>query len=314
MEFDRRRLHLGKGFGSLFAYCTEALRMSENETCNRIRAARAARKFPVILDLLRDGSVNLTAVRMLAKHLTRENHAELLAEACGKNKREIEKLLARRFPQPDVPPLIRRVPAPKPVVAPPAAPLGGASGAALTLEAPSPPRPADETPLNPDGVTVRFTASASTYAKLQYARDLLAATIPSGDTAAIIDRALTLLVRDLEKRKFAATDRPRPSRGQADDSHNIPAAVQRTVWRRDGGRCAFVADTGRRCEERRHLECHQAKQPYATGGKPTAENIQLRCRAHNIYEADLYFGPIRSGTDNRQSFSPSEKSPPAAGP
>ena len=32
-------------------------------------------------------------------------------------------------------------------------------------------------------------------------------------------------------------------------------------------------------------------QPYAAGGAATVDNIQLRCRAHNGYEASLFFGP-----------------------
>jgi hypothetical protein len=32
--------------------------------------------------------------------------------------------------------------------------------------------------------------------------------------------------------------------------------------------------------------------PYATGGAATADNIQLRCRAHNQYEARLFFGDM----------------------
>ena len=30
--------------------------------------------------------------------------------------------------------------------------------------------------------------------------------------------------------------------------------------------------------------------PFAIGGPSEASNIQLRCRAHNLYEADLFFG------------------------
>ena len=67
---EERKLHCSEGPGSLFRYCTEILRFSEAAACNRIKAARAARKFPVVLDLLADGSVNLTAVRLLAPHLT----------------------------------------------------------------------------------------------------------------------------------------------------------------------------------------------------------------------------------------------------
>jgi len=36
------------GYGSLFRYCTEALRFSEDAACSRIEAARACRLFPPI--------------------------------------------------------------------------------------------------------------------------------------------------------------------------------------------------------------------------------------------------------------------------
>src|SRR5437867_5497394 len=63
---DRRpALYAARGFGSLFSYCTQALRLSEDAACNRIDAARACRRFPVILDLLSSGEVTLTAVRLL---------------------------------------------------------------------------------------------------------------------------------------------------------------------------------------------------------------------------------------------------------
>ena len=60
---------------------------------------------------------------------------------------------------------------------------------------------------------------------------------------------------------------------------------------RDGGQCAFVAKNGRRCTERSYIEFHHANEPYALGGEATVENISLRCRAHNVYESELIFGP-----------------------
>ena len=44
-----------------------------------------------------------------------------------------------------------------------------------------------------------------------------------------------------------------------------------------------------RCTERGFLELHDVK-PYADGGATSIENLELRCRAHNMYEAELYFG------------------------
>src|SRR5260370_9462090 len=75
-ELDTRpALFAAQGCGSLFTYCTEVLRLSEDATCNRIHAARASRAFPVILDLLASGAISLTSVRRLRPHLTPANHA-----------------------------------------------------------------------------------------------------------------------------------------------------------------------------------------------------------------------------------------------
>jgi hypothetical protein len=73
-------------------------------------------------------------------------------------------------------------------------------------------------------------------------------------------------------------------------SRHVPAAVRRAVWTRDGGRCAFVGANGRRCTERGFIEFHHTA-PYAAGGAATVDSIELRCRAHNLYEGALDFGP-----------------------
>ena len=70
----------------------------------------------------------------------------------------------------------------------------------------------------------------------------------------------------------------------------MPAAVKREVWRRDEGRCAFVGAAGR-CAERGFLELHHVV-AFAEGGTTDVANLQLRCRAHNAYEAEQWFGPL----------------------
>ena len=109
-EFDARRLFEGAGYSSLFKYCMAVLHLSEDAVYNRIRAARAARDYPVIIERLESGALSPTTVRLLAPRLTNENHQELLAAASGKGKQAVEELLARRFPQPDVPARVRKVP------------------------------------------------------------------------------------------------------------------------------------------------------------------------------------------------------------
>ena len=98
-ELDERRLYLGQGYSSLFAYCTQALHLSEDAAYNRIRAARVAEKWPVVLDMIADGSVSVTAVRLLSDALTDTNHLELLGAARHKSKREVEELIAAVRPQ-----------------------------------------------------------------------------------------------------------------------------------------------------------------------------------------------------------------------
>ncbi len=270
-EFDARRLFEGASYSSLFKYCMAVLHLSEDAVYNRIKAARAARDYPVIIERLESGALSPTTVRLLAPRLTNENHQELLAAASGKGKRAVEELLARRFPQADVPARVRKVPSRRVTPArevPPAAapvtnpcspvasgePLTAAPAAAAAAEAPLVrPVPASARPvvrpLAPERYEIRFTASAEMREKLSLAQDLLGHAIPSGDLAQVFDRALTLLVADLSRKKFAATERPRRSRGQSGESRNIPADVKRRVGARD----------------RRFLEFHHVV-PYAAGG------------------------------------------------
>ena len=290
-EFESRDLHLAAGFPSLFAYCREVLRLSEHETYHRILAARLACRFPRILEMLRDGSLSLTNLRLIAPLLTEASDGRLLDEAAGRSKRQVQEVVARHAPQPDVPSSVRKIPVEAAPVPPPVveAPIS-ASGSVPALDLQPPPaRPALVRPLAPERYEMRFTASAETYAKLRRAQDLLRHVVPSGDPAAIVDRALTLLVADLERKKFAATEHPRPRRAKAGSQRKPASEVKRAVARRDDDRCAFVSKDGRRCEERGFLEFHHVV-PYAMGGESTVENIELRCRAHNGYESDLFYG------------------------
>jgi hypothetical protein len=148
------------------------------------------------------------------------------------------------------------------------------------------------TPLAPERYRVQFTIGTATHEKLRRAQELLCREIPDGDPGAIFERALTLLLEEVARKKLAAALKPRRHTTPIRSRH-IPARVKRAVWRRDGGRCAFVAANGRRCRERVFLEFHH-REPYAIGGEATVANVSLRCRGHNVYEAALAFGPSAS--------------------
>ncbi len=299
MEVDARRLYAGQGYSSLFTYCVQRLHLSEHAAYLRIEAARSARRFPTILERLADGSLHLTAVGLLGPHLTVTNHIELLDAAMHKSKRDVEQSLARLRPQPDVPATVRKLPASECL---PAAPLiadvasvaepamvGGPSRRAV-LSAPG--CPAIIKPLAPERYKLQFTVSRETHDKLRRVQDLMRHGISDGDLSAIFDRALTVLLSDLSKRKCAATERPQLGRTARPRSRHIPAAVRRDVWTRDGGQCAFRGEHGR-CTETGFLEFHHVV-PYADGGATSVSNIQLRCRTHNQYEADRWSGELRT--------------------
>jgi hypothetical protein len=291
-ELDARRLYLGQGCSSMFTYCTQVLHLAEHAAYNRIEAARAARRFPVVLTLLADGRVHLSTIRLLAPHLTPENHADVLREASHKSKREVEHIVVRLQPQPDVASLVRKLPPPRPTPAsvqprtPELQQVAIATGPAVV---PSPLR-SEVAPLAPERYKVQFTVGRETFEKLRRVQDLLRHRVPRGDPGVIFDRALTALLADLERTKVGASDRPRATRASSGRSRHIPAGLKREVWARDGGQCAFVGTNGR-CTERGFLEFHHVE-PYAAGGPTTVDNLELRCRSHNMYEAEQYFGPL----------------------
>ena len=93
-KLDARRLYLAEGFSSLFSDCTETLDLSEHAAYNRIEVARAARKWPLILQMIADGAITLTVVRLLVPSLTDDNHRQLLDAAMHRSKREVEQMIS----------------------------------------------------------------------------------------------------------------------------------------------------------------------------------------------------------------------------
>jgi hypothetical protein len=142
-------------------------------------------------------------------------------------------------------------------------------------------------PLSSDRFQIQCSISRECHDSLRRVQDLLRHAVPNGDLGLIVERALVLLLQDLERKKLAHTSRPREKTRVSNGSRHIASGVRREVWRRDEGRCAFVGRGGR-CDERGFLELHHVV-PFAADGPATVDNIELRCRAHNAYEASLHF-------------------------
>lgn len=302
-EVEQRRLHLLAGYGSMFAYCTCRLGMSEDEAYRRIEVSRLTRRFPEVGELLAAGKISLSVATLLRQHLTDGNRLILLEAVSGKTVAQAREVLAAWYPRPDVPASIRKLPSRSvsdtatafsrddagPRVEPPSQPspacgaarpfepdlpqsqpatvaeskrtlpasllsaagkagsiassaatttmaltcdtapeqAAAASGAAAVTQTDPSNSPLSRSPsattmgaqrrsaaphgiepLSPDRYRLQLTVSAALKQKLELARDLLRHTLPGGDLAALLERALDVLLEQTAKRRFAVTSRP----------------------------------------------------------------------------------------------------------
>jgi len=325
-EIDERKLWAKQACPSMFAFCVERFHMSESVAAKRIWAARTARRFPAIFQMVARGELHLSAIVKIARHLTEENHRVVLQRARHKSSRKIDLLVAELAPRPDAPSRIRALPCSGGSVAPSTpsrvqptspvassksmrtdacasarmAPTAASSSTAASAAADRGPAAQDVrgeagprgriVPLSPRRYKIEITVDQATRDNLRTLQDLLAHQLPSADPADIVCRAVDLLLDETLKKKAAVTDRARAGRRCSDrGTRAIPASIRREVWRRDGGRCTFVDEQGRRCRGTRWIEYHHDR-PYGKGGRHEAGNVALRCRAHNQYQADLDFG------------------------
>ncbi len=182
-------------------------------------------------------------------------------------------------------------------------------------------------PLGAERYCIRFVADQAVYEQLEELRSLMRHSIPDGDLAKILARAVGVLLEQVRKQKIGACASPRLARSPqaskpspatapdgaapkaGDPSRHIPLAIRRAVWARDAGRCCYRSREGRQCGSQAYLEFHH-QLPWARRREHELSNISLRCRAHNQYEAELAFGaPHRTPFRNRAPACTAAKGP-----
>src|SRR5262249_22021809 len=144
---------------------------------------------------------------------------------------------------------------------------------------------------------VHVTLSDQTLKNLDELQDLK----PGADMADLISEAIADYVEKTRARKAALTKSPRPANSPTPGQRHIPAAIKREVWTRDQGRCTFDDGQGHRCTEKRFIEFHHIH-PFGKGGQHSPENLALRCRAHNQYQAVLDYGASCTAFRNPPPF------------
>ena len=240
-EIDRRGIYREKAWPSLFEYCVAHLKYSEGQACRRIYAARAIHKFPELLQLFEERAITLTNLARVSRLLTPSNHLALAKEVGTNRKDEVERIIAKWFPQPDIKPMIRQLPAPLPPT----------SSVATSLPLPPPPAtpmpppptvipPPTTTssgkikPLSPQRYGVQFTVDEETFRQLEHAKQLTKHRGDAGSLENLMKRAIELLHQELEKERLGKTNRPQThGRRPMKDDGTIPRSTRREVFERD---------------------------------------------------------------------------------
>ncbi len=268
MEVDSRHLACERAYPSLFEYCVKELGYSEPSAFHRIRAARAARKRPELLNLLRRGEVHLRSLVLLHPHLDREGAQDLIQQARGKTVLEVSTLLAPLCPRPEPRDTIR-------VIAVRSEPDCDMPLFASVVPSGPPAQPKIKW-------EVSFGAGPRLRELLDRARALLCHRFPEGRFEDIFVAALEALL-NLRDPGLWAEGRKTESR-----TRNIPKWIRRQVWKRDHGRCVYEASDGRRCAGRKALEFDHVR-PWAMGGSSNdPANIRLLCWPHNRLMAERH--------------------------
>jgi len=335
-EFDSRRLCLEEGHRSLYEYCTVALGFEDGEAYRRIRVARVIRAYPEALAALTAKKVTASSLVVLSPWLERSNVSEWLSIAAGKSRRELEALVAARYPQAPQPDAVRNFPFHPLVVtaAPPRALEAIEQTSPENSLAPTEASSDRETegsaerlpqgwqqmvPVALDRVHVGFDAASVVANLIDRVRQILRHKYPEGRLEDLIREALEEYLdrkdpqRRLEMKAAKAecgAEAPAPEengklptrflRAWAAGRY-IPAKVKSAVWARDDGRCAWRETDGTVCGSKDWIEYDHLR-PFARGGRSDdPRNIRLLCRVHNQAAAEAEFG--RRSEDPRRADS-----------
>jgi hypothetical protein len=312
-EFDQSRMWLELGYTSLFYFLHRELGLSKGAAFHRKTAAELLRRFPEVVEPLRDGRLCLSSIVEVARVMTPENRAEVLPRFFHRSAREAKVVSAELCPRADPPrrDVVTPVPGSQggltlklvrtsepdatPSATPSATPTSTPTGMHIPV-APSPrggegqgegPPPTSVDPLTADLRRLHVTVSRSFLDKLAAARDGMSHVRPNATAEQVLEAALDLLLAKQAKRR-GLVERPRRSPPPAKAGH-VPAHVRREVWIRDAGRCQWPLASGGICGSTVRLELDHIV-ARARGGASTAADLRILCRAHNDLAARQTFG------------------------
>ena len=277
-EMETRKVHLIEGYPSLFAYCTEVLQYSSSQAYRRIAAMRLLRDVPQVEGSVETGKLNLTHLNLAQEYFREEKRygnlvseqkkIELLSSLENKTTREAEKIVHKLSPE-------------------------------LVLKE-------KERVVTDELTEIRFIASEALFQKLKRFKEVDSHVQVNPSYAELFERLVDLALKQKDpkrahssrkvkiktnagtivdkkvevKNTFSAPKNPR----------FIPAQDKKEVLRREQGVCTYQnPKTGIKCGSKFQLQYDHVI-PIAKGGATTEDNLRLRCRQHNLLEAERVFG------------------------
>ncbi len=240
------------------------------------------------LQMLREGEVHLSGLLVLSPVLQADNYEERLKAAAGKTREQIELLVVGWKPKPLVETRVFEVKVDNRQALLEEMVKTRAEGPqAPAPELPRAPRPR---PLDPQHYKLQLCVDLDTYEDLRWLQEHMRHSIPDGDAAKVIAKAIKELRKEVEKRRYGKTDKPKKqapaqltmTTGETPKPEpRAPGrATRREVSERDGCQRTYVGDDGHRCESAGWLQFDHIEE-WARGGPTETENLRMLCRAHH---------------------------------
>jgi len=281
-EIERDEIYVELGYGSIWDYLRRMHKQSDTMIHYRLRCARAVLRFPQVIERLRDGSLCITTLAELTKIMNESNCEDLLAEALGKSRREVERIVAREKPQ-HVPSDVRRSLQPAEVTASD--------------------QPVETKILTESLARVYLTVDREYDELLERVRSALSHKMPGAAVLDLIKEGFRRIIRDDEKRK-GIVDKPRADRVAEDGT--ITQSVKRIAQDRDQGKCQWRSEDGGICGSTYRVEFHH-KQDRAKGGLGTPDNIIQLCERHHLLATEIAWGEERIAKYRKKPGTPEQQ-------
>jgi 5-methylcytosine-specific restriction endonuclease McrA len=243
-KIDQGKAYLEFGVSSLFRYCVECLRLSEDESYRFIQVTRKAVTVPALKAAIGEGMLTVAKASRIVPVITPATQEEWIGKASELTHRELEREVAKENPK-----SVRKE----------------------TIKV-----------LTPTRSELRVSISLALEQKIKRAQEVLKAASLEETLEELVEFVLER--KDpIRKAERVATQAPvRPGTCQVKSlpaarqiRRPIPQVIRHQVSLRDQGKCTF-----RGCKETRWVELHHTM-PYSLGGSHSLANLTTLCSGHH---------------------------------